>query len=338
MFLRTKRFCLDSLHCFDVNMIKSFQGLRLIALAGIVMGHLGNNWIGGGVELCTFFFILSGFLFKPSNLSDYFGYVKRKFSKIFPVYWFCLFLYLLLSFFRENTERSKIGWDILPHLFLVQSWIPTTDMYAMKYLGLAWFLSSLLFCYLLAPFLYRSMYRSKWSIIIYPILLVFCRRCATLTPDYYSWISYICPLVRAFELAIGMGIGIILRDNAFLSRFRRIPVSSVLNGTLGILAVMMWMLSLHYGWLGDYYWLSHLCVLSILLLFPSNFVNAILGNRIVLAIASHNMFIYLSHAGIGFHIMFHFFTTNTLVVCCGSFAIGCCIGFLYDKLRTIKRC
>lgn len=310
-------------------MIKSFQGLRLIALAGIVMGHLGRVWIGGGVELCTFFFILSGFLFKPSNVSDYWGYIKRKTTQIFPVYWLCLSLYLLLSFLRGNVEQSKIGWDILPHLFLVQSWIPSVDMYAMRYLGLAWFLSSLLFCYLVAPFLYRSMSRNKWSILLYPIILVASKRCAGLTPDYYSWIAYICPLVRALELAVGMGIGIIVRNNDFLTRLRILTFSG-LNGVLGILAVMMWMLSLHYGWLGDYYWLSHLWVLSILFLFPSNLVEAILGNSVVLSVARQDMFIYLTHAGIGFHIMFHFFTTNILAVCIGSFAIGCCIGILYD--------
>lgn len=317
-------------------MIKSFQGLRLIALAGIVMGHLGKVWIGGGVELCTFFFILSGFLFKQNNVSDYWGYIKRKITQIFPVYWLCLALYLLLALLRGNAEQSKIGWDIIPHLFLIQSWIPTSDMYAMRYLGLAWFLSSLLFCYFVAPLLYRIMSENRWSILIFPIILVFCRMYAALAPEFSSWITYICPLVRALELAVGMGVGIILRNNAFQSRLRQlVPESFWTNGLLCLIAVVMWLLSLHYGWLGSYYWLSHLWVLSILFLFPSNFVDAILGNNVVLFIAKQDMFIYLTHAGIGFHIMFHFFTTNTLVVCCGSFLIGTCIGLAYDSFRSV---
>lgn len=317
-------------------MIKAFQGLRLLALAGIVMGHLGKVWIGGGVELCTFFFILSGFLFKQNNASDYWGYVKRKITQIFPVYWLCLSLYLLLALLRGNAEQSRIGWDIFPHLFLIQSWIPSTDMFAMRYLHVAWFLSSLLFCYLVAPLLYRIMYGNRWSIIIFPIIMVLCRRYAELTPEYHSWITYFCPLVRALELAVGIGVGIILRDNVFLSRLRQlIPVSYCLNSLLGTIAVVMWLLSLHYGWLGSYYWISHLWVLSILFLFPSNFVDAVLGNNVVLSIAKQDMFIYLTHAGIGFHIMFHFFTTYSLVVCCGSFIIGAGIGLVYDKLQSV---
>lgn len=317
-------------------MIKSFQGLRLIALAGIVLGHLGKVWIGGGVELCTFFFILSGFLFKQNNVSDYWGYVKRKITQIFPVYWFCLSLYLLLALLRGNAEQSRIGWDFIPHLLLIQSWIPAADMFAMRYLGLAWFLSSLLFCYFVAPLLYRIMSENRWSILVFPIILVLCRRCAELTPGFSSWITYICPLVRALELAVGMGLGIILRNNAFQSRLRQlVPESFWTNGLLCLIAVVMWLLSLHYGWLGSYYWLSHLWVLSILFLFPSNFVDAVLGNNVVLSVARQDMFIYLTHAGIGFHIMFHFFTTNTLVVCCGSFLIGTCIGLAYDSFRSV---
>lgn len=317
-------------------MIKSFQGLRLIALAGIVLGHLGKVWIGGGVELCTFFFILSGFLFKQNNVSDYWGYVKRKITQIFPVYWLCLSLYLLLALLRGNAEQSRIGWDFIPHLLLIQSWIPAADMFAMRYLGLAWFLSSLLFCYFVAPLLYRIMSENRWSILVFSIILVLCRRYAELTPEFSSWITYICPLVRALELAVGMGVGIILRNNDSLSRLRQlIPSSYYFNCLLGILAVVMWLLSLHYGWLGSYYWLSHLWVLSILFLFPSNFVDAVLGNNVVLAVARQDMFIYLTHAGIGFHIMFHFFTTNTLAVCCGSFLIGTCIGLAYDSFRSV---
>lgn len=317
-------------------MIKSFQGLRLLALAGIVLGHLGKVWIGGGVELCTFFFILSGFLFKQNNVSDYWGYVKRKITQIFPVYWLCLALYLFLALLRGNVEQSRIGWDFLPHLLLIQSWIPATDMFAMRYLGLAWFLSSLLFCYFVAPLLYRIMSENRWRILIFPIILVLCRRYAALAPELSSWITYICPLVRALELAVGMGVGIILRNNDFLSRLRQlIPASNIFSCLLGIIAVVMWLLSLHYGLLGSYYWLSHLWVLSILFLFPSNFVDAILGNNVVLFIAKQDMFIYLTHAGIGFHIMFHFFTTNTLVVCCGSFLIGACIGLAYDSFRSV---
>ena len=41
-----------------------FQGLRLIGIITIVAGHAGFNLVGGGGNWCTFFFILSGFLYK----------------------------------------------------------------------------------------------------------------------------------------------------------------------------------------------------------------------------------------------------------------------------------
>ena len=123
-----------------------FQGLRLIGIITIVAGHAGLNLVGGG-NWCTFFFILSGFLYKTqiSNWKDYFDYIWHKASRLYPIYWICLFLYLGLAVLRGSISEYSLDRDFIPHFLLLQSWIPAVA--AMAYLGPAWFLSSLLFCY-----------------------------------------------------------------------------------------------------------------------------------------------------------------------------------------------
>ena len=146
-------------------MIKSLQGLRLLGIITIVAGHAGFSLWGGG-DWCAFFFILSGFLYKTEvkNCSDFISYVWHKVKSIYPVYWFCLFAYIALAYIRGNVEQYTIGWDLIAHLALLQSWIPCVE--AMSYLGLAWFLSSLMFCYCCSPILKKVVGASVWTVVV----------------------------------------------------------------------------------------------------------------------------------------------------------------------------
>ena len=144
------------------NRTISYQGLRLLFFVSIVAGHCGQTICGGGGELCSFFFIISGFLYKYNP--NYWQYLKNKILKIFPIYYICMIL-LLLG--KTYTGHLHIGWDIIPHLLLIQSWLPQFVDSGVYYIGPAWFISSLFFCYLLSPFCYKFvMSRNKPVIIL----------------------------------------------------------------------------------------------------------------------------------------------------------------------------
>ena len=92
-----------------------------------------------------FFFLLSGFLLtyvysnKEFNMLHFY---KTRFFKFYPVYFLSLILLL------------KIRFNILYHVFLIQSWIFKRPM---NYNSSAWYLSTLVFLLLLFPlFLYFS--------------------------------------------------------------------------------------------------------------------------------------------------------------------------------------
>ena len=101
-----------------------------------------------------FFFILSGFCMTLNYKSkvdsedfSYRSYIVRRASKLYPLHWFALFLYMVLC--------GVAFWYVVPFcLTLTQSLFPSWKMwYSLN--GPCWFLSSLLFSYLVFPFLIR---------------------------------------------------------------------------------------------------------------------------------------------------------------------------------------
>lgn len=307
-------------------MIKPLQFLRLIALLGIVIGHAGGHFVAGGVEFCSFFFILSGFLYK-GNKTTYWEYVWRKAKAIYPIYWICLVMSILLAYVRHNAEQSHIDWDIIPHLLLIQSWIPSTTNYAMNYLGLSWFLSSLMFCYLLSPLLYKVISRGKWNIVIIAFGLVLYKNVYALWGEYDDWSGYVSPILRAIEYGLGISLNLAIRDINKKDR-------TYINAFIGMSAVIIWILVLNYNISGSYYWVAHLFVISILYIFPSCMLDNLIGNNLILNVARQDMWIYLTHSSIGFHLMFFFVSTNAWIAGLGSVIIAVVMGNVYEFVRS----
>ena len=279
------------------------QGLRLIGIITIVAGHAGLNLVGGG-NWCTFFFLVSGFLYKTSinNWHDYKQYVFRKLKTIFPVYWFCLGAYLLLAFVRGCEEQYTIHWDFPFYLLLVQTWIPSLE--PMKYLGPSWFLSSLLFCYLLSPIV-KSLISRKLS-IIFLILAIVAWHCL-------GGNTYISPFYRILEYAFGMWL-----SKTFCSK---ISLNEPIPGLL-LFFVSLIFLIFHFGvpdWSNLIIFSFLLCVLYI---YNSKIIRLVLGNRYVVSLSKSNMFIYLTHAGIGFHIAYYFISTSPYAATLISVIVG----------------
>lgn len=286
-------------------MIKSLQGLRLLGIITIVAGHAGLNLWGGG-DWCAFFLILSGFLYKTEvkNWSDYTGYVWRKAKSIYPVYWFCLFAYIALAYIRGCEEQYTIGWDIIPHLALMQSWIPSVN--AMAYLGPAWFLSSLLFCYCVSPILKKMVGASAWTIAGIVGLFLLWTRVLGLE-------SYVSPVYRLIEYAFGIWLRAFIAKKELVREL--VPGLNVLCviTLLGLIrmGIPAWVEILLFG-----------AVISMLASFSSRLSDIVLGNRIIVGLAKADMFIYLTHPGIAFHLVMFFIGHNVWLMVLGSVIVG----------------
>ena len=298
-------------------MIKSLQGLRLLGIITIVAGHAGLYLWGGG-DWCAFFFILSGFLYKTEvkKWSDYTNYIWRKAKSLYPVYWFCLFAYIALAFIRGCVEQYTIGWDFIAHLALLQSWIPCVD--AMAYLGPAWFLSSLFFCYCCSPVLKKVVGVNVWTIVEIVALYVLWTR-------VLGWDSYVSPVYRLLEYAFGMWL------RAFVARKEikqeLLPCSNVMVVILLLVLVRMgipqWVELLLFG-----------AVITMLASFSSHWSELVLGNKYIVGLAKADIFIYLTHPGIAFHLVMFLFGHNAWMMVLGSMVVGYGMWWVYGFVLT----
>ncbi len=291
-----------------------FQGLRLIGIVTIVAGHSGLSLVGGG-NWCTFFFVLSGFLYKGeiSDVKEYGRYVWKKASRVYPVYWFCLSLYLLLAVIRGCEEQYTLHWDFLPHFLLLQTWLPNVS--PMAYLGLAWFLSALLFCYLFAPFINFFVVKSKYAVLLFIV---------GMSMFYLLGMDrYLCPLYRLCEYSIGVWMYKWLCQDTLWKK-------ELFPGCM-ILLVLCFLSVLHFG-VSEWFNLPLFSgVIYALYMYKSDSLQILFGNRIVIWLSKSDMFIYLSHAGIGFHFVYYFITTNAVVATVGSVVIGVILSELYYR-------
>jgi len=266
----------------------AFQGLRLLFIIDIVCGHAGHPLLGGGGAECSFFFVLSGFLYRDKKGGGkYKDYYLRKIKTIYPVYWLCFALFVLCFIAKGTVYKMYLGWDIIPHIFLVQSWIPVTDAWFFKYLGPSWFLSSLLFCYLVSPFLFKffNTFKNKKLLLGVTVVLLMMILFVPENP-YISWLTYASPIVRTLEYAIGMLLFMVIGQNEYKDESFKVE---------GLLIIFIYIGLLYNSILWYCYAPVHAFVIGWIWKYRSKLLNNILGNKVVVHFAKYSMFIYLSH-------------------------------------------
>lgn len=271
------------------------QGLRVLLMMGIVLLHAyGKPVLGSGGELVSFFFVVSGFLYR--NKLTWAKYVKKKVFGIFPVYWTVLLLYLLKCY---HAGSLNVGIGILPHILLVQSWIPMHGVeYAFQYVGVAWFLSSLLFCYIFSPILYKYVSRGRTLYAIVGLIGTFLLVCFFHHFDgdngYGLWFAYISPNSRVFEYMMGMFLWRIIQEKKYM-------VLSKEKEILALLFVIVYWGGICKQVLGGATCGLHSVCIAFCYLFGSRVVNLLYANKWIGWIAPYVMFVYLCHQALILH-------------------------------------
>ena len=195
-------------------MIKTLTSWRGIFAICIVCFHFAmhafDQMTYAGV---TSFFMLSGFLvaYKRSDIDSCKQFYWRRLKRLFPLHWIALAGMIVLDL--ALMHKFHYGWDLPLHVLLLQSWVPSEAVFY-NYSIHSWFLSSLLFAVLVTPLLFKFFnYANRklaWGVVLAACVVVVA---ANLVADEH-WHSYlyVCPLARLVDYALGMMLGVTLRE------------------------------------------------------------------------------------------------------------------------------
>lgn len=200
-------------------MIQNLQSLRLLFILLIVFSHIKSlHFDFGGDCGVAFFFTISGFVLSVSkgkaiSEGDFstLHLLKHQLCKFYPLHVLTFVATVIIGLCTQHFE----GWlHAIANILLVQSWIPLPDYY-FSFNGVSWFLSDILFCYLLFQPLYLLINRLRpqvLAITAIAIAAVYAMIASQLPAERVNALLYIPPYLRIIDFAIG-----ILTARVFLS-------------------------------------------------------------------------------------------------------------------------
>ena len=180
------------------NRNASISLIRCLAMIFIVTCHLfqfyDNElawWFNVGVQI---FFSISGFLYGNKKIDDAIGFVLNNFKKILIPYFSFLFPCIVLYFIFAKDHIS---------IFLALKSILCSGTIAG--IGHLWFISYILFCYTITPFLYILVDKIKEIKIVY-VLIMFVMFLLIGQVLFYTYNSYflfsrVCCYIIGYFLA-----------------------------------------------------------------------------------------------------------------------------------------
>ena len=143
--------------------------IKFISMIFIIKGHLykwNYNQVMYGGRMCEILFISSGFLVgynhyqknMPCSYDASFKYTYKHLRTFYPLEFFNT----IFGFsFYPNKKYDLTEFEILISNFLIiKSWSRHNNV-VQRFTGISWFLSSLLFCYFLVPFLLKGIKNIK---------------------------------------------------------------------------------------------------------------------------------------------------------------------------------
>lgn len=197
--------------------IYSVQGLRTIAALFVLTHHItGMTGLAnkvGDAEVCMMLMV-SGFLLSNHKVADSWRFFFDKFARLWPLSTVCL-VFVALLFHGDFMARLP---QYVLDFFMLQSWVPDAAYY---YSGdpVAWFLSTILFCYAMFPLLKRALDRNlRLSAYVFGAAcgaLVLCGIASGATDDTLQSFIYVAPYSRVLDFFCGMLLRRVVQRGSF---------------------------------------------------------------------------------------------------------------------------
>ncbi|MDQ1683815.1 MAG: hypothetical protein QOC82_552 [Frankiaceae bacterium] len=206
--------------------LDALTGLRFWFAFLVVAHHSLEHWFGGGVHVVAdfgyigvdFFFVLSGFVLTWSARPGV-GPLRfwwNRVARIWPLHLTTLVLAVVVG-----VGVAVSGSGLVPNLLLLQAWWPQQHVY-FGFNAVSWSLSCEVFFYLCFPLLYRWLFALSpvrrvqvvvaitLALLVYPGL--FSLTVAPRDPAGWEWTTYVLPLWRLGEFAVGIVAALAVRD------------------------------------------------------------------------------------------------------------------------------
>lgn len=114
----------------DRRYIPALDGLRALAVLGVIAYHLGSAHVHGGLLGVTVFFVLSGYLitgilvneYRESSTINLPKFWLRRVRRLFPAIFVVVFVVAALCVLFNHALLTKMRPDIIPSLFWFQNW------------------------------------------------------------------------------------------------------------------------------------------------------------------------------------------------------------------------
>lgn len=206
----------------DKKRIGSLDGLKAIMMLMIFCWHtppnpaspLGEPASDLGARACEVLFVASGFLIGyrhydrliTASLKRTWDYVSAKVARVWPVHFIAFLIisvYLAYSDPRAFFSLST-AWKAVVNLCLLQAW--SSDPFSFN--SVAWFISALLFCWIMTPLMMSVLKRSRYAIaawfagcaVLRIALELGCENGAGVpSVDFHTF-----PVIRCMEFFMGM--------------------------------------------------------------------------------------------------------------------------------------
>lgn len=196
-------------------MIKSLQSFRALFSVIIFLGHFPFAYASPFVVLSdcavSYFLILSGFVtclaHEQKILTGQYNFRTfsiNRFKRIYPLHILCMVLISSAILIMHIAPYPTVP-QIIANLLLIQSWVPEYDIY-FSMNGVAWFLSTLMFCYIVAvPIIRLCDKHLKAVIAVTTLAIASYLSVLPFIPDSrLFWFLYIFPVTRVIDFILGI--------------------------------------------------------------------------------------------------------------------------------------